>query len=123
MFFFPKDKLLKCVSGKKVALFPRTVKINDSFLLDMYILKLPLKATDASLLAVNGICGGWGVGVVPPPLLQDFLVKNISILYAYDFLTLSLKFYQLTFSRIIKALAALGSCHVTSSRQGVNENL
>ena len=41
------------------------------------------------ILTVNGI---WG-GVVPPPLLQDFFVKNIGILYAYDFLTLSLKFY------------------------------
>ena len=40
-------------------------------------------------LTVNGI---WG-GVVPPPLLHDFFVKNIDILYAYDFLTLPLKFY------------------------------
>ena len=32
-------------------------------------------------LTVNGI---WG-GVVPSPLLQDFFVKNIGILYAYDF--------------------------------------
>ena len=39
------------------------------------------------LLTVNGI---WGV---PPSLLQDFFVKNIGILYAYDFLTLLLKFY------------------------------
>ena len=38
-------------------------------------------------LTVNGIWGG------PPPLLQDFFVKNIGILYAYDFLTLLLKFY------------------------------
>ena len=62
-------------------------------------------------------------GVVPPPLLQDFFVKNIGILYAYDFLTLLLKFYYLTFKKIFKTLAVLGSCHVTSSRQGVNENL
>ena len=40
------------------------------------------------VLTVNGIWGG-----VPPPLLQDFFVKNIGILYAYDFLTLLLKFY------------------------------
>ena len=39
-------------------------------------------------------------GVVPPPLLQDFFVKNIGILYAYDFLTLLLKFYYLVFIKI-----------------------
>ena len=33
------------------------------------------------------------------PLLQDFLVKNIGILYAYDFLTLLPKFYLLTFEK------------------------
>ena len=38
-------------------------------------------------LTVNGIWGG------STPLLQDIFVKNIGILYAYDFLTLSLKFY------------------------------
>ena len=44
--------------------------------------------TEEGKLTVNGI---WGV--VPAPLLQDFFVKNIGILYAYDFLTLLLKFY------------------------------
>ena len=39
-------------------------------------------------LTVNGIWGGGST-----PLLQDFFVKNIGILYAYDFLTLLLKFY------------------------------
>ena len=74
---------------------------------------------ESQSLTVNGI---WG-GVVPPPLLQDFFVKNIGILYAYDFLTLLLKFYYLTFKKNFKALAALESCHVTFFRQKANENL
>ena len=36
---------------------------------------------------------------------------------------MSLKFYCLTFKQIFKALAALGSCHVTSSGHWVYENL
>ena len=46
--------------------------------------------------------GYWHLGGGSNPLLQDFFAKNIGKLYA---------------------LASLGSCHVTSSRQGVNENL
>ena len=57
------------------------------------------------------------------PLLQDFFVKKIGILYAYDFQTLSLRFYWITFKTKFMSLAALGCCHVTSPRQGVNENL
>ena len=38
-------------------------------------------------------------GVFTLPLLQDFLMKNIGKLYAYDFLAISLKFYLLTFEK------------------------
>ena len=40
-------------------------------------------------------------------MLQDFFVKNVGKLYAYDFLS----------------LASLRSCHVTSARQGLNDCL
>ena len=43
--------------------------------------------------------------------------------YAYEFLAMFLKFYWLTFNENLKALATLGTCWVTSYRQGVNENL
>ena len=56
------------------------------------------------------------------PLLQDFFVKNIGKLYAYDFVYVN-KILLANFLKKFMALAALGSCHVTSSRQGVNENL
>ena len=52
------------------------------------------------------VYGIWGV-------VQDFFMRNIGKVNAYDFLTLN----------IFKALAAPGSCQVTSSRPGVNENL
>ena len=64
------------------------------------------------ILTVNGI---WGGGSTPP--VARFFCEKIGNLYAYDFYTLPLKFYQLTLKKI-KALAAPGSCHVTSSRQG-----
>ena len=57
------------------------------------------------------------------PLLQDFFVKNIGKFYAYDFLAMVIKILLAKFRKISKALAALWSCHVTSSGQGVNENL
>ena len=60
--------------------------------------------------------GGWGGST---PMLQDLFVKNIGKVYAYDFLPL--KFYWITLKK--NALVSEGSCHVTSSRQGVNENL
>ena len=68
-------------------------------------------------LTVNGI---WGV---VPPCCKISLVKNIGKLFANDFLPMSLKFYWLTFKNNFKALVFLGSCHVTSSWQEVNENL
>ena len=48
-------------------------------------------------------------------------MENIGEFYAYDVLTILLKFYWLTFEKNLKALTALGSCHVSSSRQGVNK--
>ena len=59
----------------------------------------------------------------PPPLSQDFFMKGIDKFYAYDFLAILLRFHWLTCTKNFKALAALGSCHLTSSRQWVNENL
>ena len=61
------------------------------------------------------ISSKWGIYI---PLLQGFFVKNIAKFYVYDFLAVLLKFYWLTFKQKFMALAALGSCHVTSSRQG-----
>ena len=58
---------------------------------------------------VNGI---WGV--VPPPLLQYFFVKEIDILYAYDFQTLSLRFYSLTFRN---------NCHGSSGPRELSRDL
>ena len=40
---------------------------------------------------ISGLNGSWHLGGVSTPLLQDFFVKNIGILYAYDFLTLFTK--------------------------------
>ena len=71
-----------------------------------------LKLLKDAALMVNGI---WGD--VYTLLLQDFFVKNINKLYAYDFLAMLLKSFWPTFKK-----AAPGSCIVTSSRQGVNEN-
>ena len=50
-----------------------------------------------------------GGGGVSTPLLQDFFVKDIGKLYAYEFLALSLKFYLLTFEKFFKLPAFLGS--------------
>ena len=58
--------------------------------------------------------GGGGRG--SNPLLQDFFLKNIGKLRAYDFLPMSLKFYWLTLKKKFRALASLGSCQVTPSR-------
>ena len=58
---------------------------------------------------------------LPPPVAKIFR-KKIGILYEYDFYTLPLKFYWLTFEKIHSS-SGLGSCHVTSSQEGVNENL
>ena len=55
--------------------------------------------------------------------MQDLILKNISKFYAYDFLAMLLKHFWLTFRKICKALASLGSCHVTSFQQGLNKNL
>ena len=63
-----------------------------------------------------------GGGGFHPPVAGFFREKHWK-LYAYDFLGLLLKFYSLTLKKKFMALAALGSCHVTSSQQGVNENL
>ena len=52
------------------------------------------------------------------PLLQDFFVKNMGKVYAYDFLVMLLKFYWPTFKKV-KALAAPGSCHLTYSLQKI----
>ena len=57
------------------------------------------------------------------PLLQDFFVRNKGKFYAYDFLDMLLEYYWLTFEKHFKALTALGTCHVTSFGQGLNENL
>ena len=46
-------------------------------------------------------------------MLQDFFVKNISKVYAYEFLAMLLKFYWQTLEKNVKALCGLG----------VNENL
>ena len=71
-----------------------------------------------SFLAIKGI---WGM--FTPRLLHNFFVKSIGEFYAYDLLAMLLKFYWLPFEKKFKSVAAIGSCHVTSSEQGVNKIL
>ena len=51
------------------------------------------KINSAQINAALTVSGIWVVA--PPPLLQDLFVKNIGILYTYDFQTFLLKFYCL----------------------------
>ena len=50
-------------------------------------------------------------------------MKNIGKFDVYDFLAILLKLYWLSFEKHFEALAAHGSCNMTSSRQRLNKNL
>ena len=53
------------------------------------------------------------------PFIAKFFMKKIGKFHAYTFLSMFIEFFWLTSKKRFMALAALGSCHVTSSRQGL----